>query len=592
MFFSTAYKKTKITILLLLTLAAAFWSWLQPEKAAPETLFYGGPIVSMDPANPAPEAVLIRGQSIIAAGSLNDLQEKAGARAATYNLNGQTLLPGLIEPHAHPITTALFAATIDVSGFRYQNRAEIVSALKHGIDDVSGDNWAIAFGWDPVMLADLDPPTLQELDNWAPDRPLLILTQMMHDVYVNSAAFKAAGIDKNTPNPVGGEFVKDKDGNLTGTVREIAALAQIFAAAPPPPAGAADLLLHLQYAAYARAGYTTVTTMGPVANTADPIALLKNVSSAAPVRGLTYALPTQLNATENSPEAPVGNGAVIGVKFWMDGSPFAGGAAFADGYEETELTTDRLHLKPGHMAEMNYDTQAYEDLFQEYHRRGFQIATHVQGELAVERVLDAAEKVLGEFPRPDHRHRLEHNALITSAQLERAAKLGITTSFFADHLYYYGHALPDIVGEERLARYMPVKTALNAGHKVTVHTDNPATPVNALRAMQTLRARKNRATGATISPQEKLSPYEALEAMTINAAWQLGIENETGSLTPGKRADLLILSANPLTTEDEQLQELTVVKTWLAGIPADTRTLTPVVFDLGFNVLWNLVTGN
>ena len=591
------FRKTKVALSLLLLTSLAFFLWLQPRTAAEETLFFGGSIVTLEPSSPTAEALLMRGDRIVAVGPLKAVRAAATGSTEEINLAGNTLMPGLIEPHSHPLATALLSEAIDVSGFTNNSRAQIITRLKKGINNTPSSRWVLAFGWDPVLMDDLDTPTLAELDALSPDKPLLILTQMMHDAYANSAALAAAGITKATPNPPGAEFVKGPDGKLTGTVREVAAIAVMFAAMPAPPESAPAFLLARQYQKFARAGYTTVGIVGPVGRATDPIGTMQYIANQpdTAIRTLIYALPAQLdldiNGIANGPQNHTVPGGIIGVKFWMDGSPFAGGAAFAEPYEDTALVRDRLHLGPGHMSTLNYTEQEFEAAYRKFHALGYQIAVHVQGERAVEQVLDVAERILAENPRADHRHRLEHNALITKAQLQRALQLGITTSFFVDHVYFYGHALPDLVGAKRAVRYMPVKTALTVGHKVTVHTDNPSSPIGPLRAMQTLRARKARTSGTVIDPDQSLSPIEALEAMTINAAWQLGIEGETGSLKPGKSADLLILSGNPLETPDEQLQSLKVVGTWIKGQPADTRPLTPTTFKTGFSLMLEMIFG-
>ncbi len=592
--FSASYKKTKIAVGIAALVVLAFFMWLQPRSSAYETVFYGGPIITMDPAQPIAEALLMRSGKIIAVGDLASVRAAVFGDATEINLGGKTLMPGLIEPHSHTLATAILGETIDVSGFTNKSRSDIIKRLKLGVKATPKGRWVMAYGWDPVMMPDLDAPTLAELDALSPTRPLLILTQMMHDAYANSAALAAAGITAETPNPAGAEFVKDANGALTGTVREVGAIERLFKAAPAPPDSAANFLLARQFMKYARAGYTTVATLGPVGQAKDPVASLHYIArqTNAPIRSLIYALPSQvtnLDGTIQKPQSRDIPAAVIGVKFWMDGSPFAGGAAFKAPYETSELTTKRLHLPARHMGPLNWSDADFAKSFRRFHDLGYQLAFHVQGERAVDQVLNTAEKIFAQSPRADNRYRLEHNALITKEQLERAAKLGMTTSFFIDHIYYYGHALPDLVGEARTKRYMPVKTALDSGLRVSVHTDNPATPIGPLRAMQTLRARKSHLTGAVIGPDQKLTPMEALQAMTINAAWQLGLEKETGSLIAGKSADLLMLSANPLETPDEDLQSIKVLGTWLKGEPADIRPLNPTTFKTGIPLMFSMI---
>jgi predicted amidohydrolase YtcJ len=222
------------------------------------------------------------------------------------------------------------------------------------------------------------------------------------------------------------------------------------------------------------------------------------------------------------------------------------------------------------MGPLNYELAAFTEELGRFHRAGYHVAVHTQGERAVELVLDAAESVLDAQPWPDHRHRLEHNALITKEQMQRAKALGFELSFFPDHIYYYGDRLPEIVGD-RVGRYMPVGTAFREGHRATLHSDNPMTPIGPLRVMRTAMLRIPRKGGAVIGPSERLSIDQALRAMTTNAARQLGVEEHRGSLEPGKAADLVILSRNPRETPPEELAEIEVLGTWIDGQPVDIR---------------------
>ncbi|WP_286828620.1 MULTISPECIES: amidohydrolase [Kordiimonas] len=570
----------------LIIITLGLYIWLAPPAPQDETLFYGGDVVTV--TNGTQNALLVRHGRIVAVGDYDTVATQASGAAKRINLKGRALLPGLIEPHTHPVATAQFGATVDVSGFTHSSRASIMAALEEAADGFTAGGWIMAFGWDPVMVDDLEPPTLKELDAIAPERPLVILTQMMHDAYANSAALKAAGITETTPNPMGGEFIKDTDGNLTGVVREVSAIKALFANAPKPPLGANELLVNLQLGAYARAGFTTIAAAGLVGSGDDMPGLMKRLTAdpAAPVQAVTYGLPHQIPAS-GGPEDPHTPGAIIGVKFWMDGSPYAGGAAFAEPYETTDLTTERLHLEPGHMGALNHELETFRKVFETYHKRGYQVAVHVQGERAVDRVLDVVESVLAAHPRADHRHRLEHNALIAREQLARAAGLGMTTSFFVDHVTFYGHRLPDLVGEARTARYMPTRSALDAGLRISLHSDNPATPVGPLRTFKAAITRQPRRDAPKVAPDQALTPLEALRAMTLDAAWQLGLAEDRGSLEAGKAADLVLMSANPLTVAPESLEDIKVEGTWIAGRRVDARKTTRTNAGL----LWDMLMG-
>ncbi|SDE68670.1 amidohydrolase [Kordiimonas lacus] len=570
----------------LIIVAVGLYIWLAPPAPQDETLFYGGDVVTV--TDGTQNTLLVRHGRIVAVGDYDTVAAQASGSAKRINLKGRALLPGLIEPHTHPVATAQFGATVDVSGFTHSSRASIMAALEEAADGFTAGGWILAFGWDPVMVDDLEPPTLKELDAIAPERPLVILTQMMHDAYANSAALKAAGITETTPNPMGGEFIKDTDGNLTGVVREVSAIKALFENAPKPPVGANELLVNLQLGAYARAGFTTIAAAGLVGSGDDMPGLMKRLTADAnaPVQAVTYGLPHQIPAS-GGPEASLTPGAIIGVKFWMDGSPYAGGAAFAEPYETTDLTTERLHLEPGHMGALNHELETFRKVFETYHKRGFQVAVHVQGERAVDRVLDVVESVLAAHPRADHRHRLEHNALIAREQLQRAARLGMTTSFFVDHVTFYGHRLPELVGDARTARYMPTRSALDAGLRISLHSDNPATPIGPMRTLGAAVTRQPRRDAPKVAPDQALTPLEALRAMTLDAAWQLGLAEDRGSLEAGKAADLVLMSENPLTVAPARIEDIKVEATWIAGRRVDARKTTRTNAGL----LWDMLMG-
>lgn len=548
-----------------------------------ELLFTNGDILTME--NGVAEAILVRDGRIVALGSESDVAAQASPETDVVDLDGGTLMPGLVEPHTHPIATALLSATVDVSGFANKDRAEVMHALEASVDDFTPNGWIIAFGWDPVMLADLEAPTLAELDALSPDKPLIILTQMMHDAYANSAAFAAAGINRNTPNPEGGEFIKDAAGELSGTIREVSAINQMADAVPKPPNLAVTMLMQRQFQRYARAGYSSLGILGPVGRSENPLGLLAGLldNDDAPVRAQTWALPTQLG----SDDIPSGNFryGLRGVKFWMDGSPFAGGAAWAEPYENSELVLKRLELPKSHMPELNFDTEAFEKQFFDLHQRGFSIAVHAQGERAIDQVLNVAERTLKAHPKSNHGHRLEHNALITSQQMARAKRLGIALSFFVDQVWLYGHRLPELVGDRSL-RYSPLADALDLGHRISIHGDHPATSIQPFRSLKTAVTRSMRSSDGKLGADQALTIEQGLRAMTIDAAWQLGLDAEVGSLKQGKAADLVWLDRNPLSTAPDELDRIQVKATWVAGKPVDTGLFSQRNVEVFLNTLF------
>ena len=240
-------------------------------------------------------------------------------------------MPGFIEAHCHPIATAVLSQVVNVSGFTYNSRAEIMATIGAAVKKASPGEWVLAFGWDPVMVKDLRNPTLTELDSISTEVPIFILTQMMHQAFVNNAVYKTAEITRETLDPPGGGmFLKDDHGNLNGVIYEFSALQHILNKMPKTPQGTAELLLNLQYAQYAKAGYTSIAALGPVNIAGYPLNFMASLSRNAdvPVRSFVYPVKKQLDRSK----WPSGYGndrfRIKGVKLYMDGSPYTGGAAF------------------------------------------------------------------------------------------------------------------------------------------------------------------------------------------------------------------------------------------------------------------------
>jgi len=417
---------------------------------------------------------------------------------------------------------------------------------------------------------------------------------MMHHAFVNSAVYKAAGITIDTPNPTGGGvFQKDNQGNLNGIIYEFSALQYILDKMPKTPQGTAELLLNLQYTKYAKAGYTSISVLGPVNIAGNPLQFMEHLSNnGSPVRSYVYPVKNQLDGSTYSNDYGNDFFKIKGVKLYMDGSPYTGGAAFSEPYLNTDLTLNRIGLKKNHRGSVNFTEDSLLTTLTYYHTNNYQIAIHAQGEVAIQGILDAFTKILYKYPRSNHRHRIEHNALITKEQIAQAKKLGLTLSFFIDHIYYYGDQLEYIVGSKRAERFMPIQSAISAGHHSTIHTDNPATPVDPFRAISTAVTRKTKNDKFILGKDERISAYDALKAITINAAWQLFEEQNRGSITIGKSADLVILSHNPLETKNKEIKNINVISTWIDGKQVSHSPYTWKNLKLILLILFNYINAS
>ena len=558
---------------------------------AVDLIFFGGHIVTMDEKNPSIEAVAIHNGIISSIGKKDDIMKLRSWNTKVVNLRGKTLMPGFIEAHCHPIATAVLNQVINISGFHFNSRSEILKTVKSAVKEASPGEWVLAFGWDPVLVSDLHKPTLAELDSISKDTPIFILTQMMHHAYVNTAVYESAGITIDTPNPIGGgEFQKDSQGNLNGVIYEFSALQYVLDKMPKTPQGTAELLLNLQYTKYAKAGYTSIAALGPVNIAGHPLQFMEDLSiNGSAVRSYVYPIKSQLDNSNYSINYGNDFFKIKGVKLYMDGSPYTGGAAFSEPYLNTDLTLNRIGLKKNHQGSTNFTNDSLLTTLTNYHRNNYQIAIHAQGEVAIQGILDAFAKILYKYPRNNHRHRIEHNALITKEQIAQAKELGITLSFFIDHIYYYGDKLEYIVGPNRAERFMPIQSAISAGHNATIHTDNPATPIDPFRAISTAIMRKTKNEKVILGENERISVYDALKSITINAAWQLFEDQNRGSISIGKTADLVILSHNPLKIKHEEIKNINIISTWIDGKKVNHSIYTWENLKLILFIIYNYI---
>ena len=532
----------------------------------PNLIFLGGPVITMNPDQPEAQAVAVSNDIIAAVGSREEILALRGPDTQIVDVDGGCILPGLIEPHTHPDLCGQCYGWIDVSGFTHGDVSGVEQALRQAVLTAEPGEWLFAFGLDPMLTENLGRWDRDRLDTFAPDNPLVIMIQSMHTLFVNSAALREAGITEETPDPPGGgRFGRDENGRLTGKAVEATAtlpfLRFVDQSEEKIRAGIWE-----QYQRYARAGLTTVGMPGMFV----PLASLKifeqlSTREDLPVRLVAYLRHQQVDHVDWKPGDGNDRFRIQGVKLWYDGSPYSGTMLLDEPYLDSRLCCCRLGIAAGTLGHANFEPDELRELVLRLHRDGWQVLTHAQGDRGTREILDLYEYALDAHTRLDHRWRLEHCALISPEDLDRAEALGVSPSFHVNHVYYYGPELRDsILGPERAERLMPIGRALEAGHRVTLHADSPMYPPEPFRLMRTAVTRKTR-TGETLAPSEAISAEQALRAVTIDAAWQLFAEERIGSIEPRKLADLTVVDRNPLEIAPEELDLIQVSSTWLGG---------------------------
>ena len=544
-----------------------------------DTIFTNCQVITADENFTETDSVAIQAGRILAVGEADHVSKFKMAGTVELDLKGRTVLPGLIEVHTHPIWTAVHGNVyLDISGMKPMSMEEVWETIGKVVNNTAKGEWVKVCGYNPILIPGMEIPTIQKLDEIAPDNPMCVFTQSLHSCFFNSAAFSVAGIDATVKDPPGGHFVRDSDGQLTGMVNENDAISMVTKSMPRTSTLEGRAYMRRQLWEYAMNGYTTIAATGLFASFKGAYTVIEELTGRrdSPVRLAVYHRePAVRGRLEKMVRGKAGqdNYTFIGVKFWSDGSPYSGTMATQDPYLDNEFTRNGLGFSayPNH-GELNHSEQGLYEAMLPYHLNGLQLTVHAHGERAIEQTLDVYEALLKLHPRDDHRYRLEHCGLITETQLERAMILGATPSFFPDHIHYFGTALRDhILGEERAARFMPLYTASRIGHCWSSHSDSPCCPLGVFRAIKTIVTRASRChkekdtESEVIGPEQCVDVTQAIRAYTINPAWQIFHEDYIGSIEEGKMADFTVISDNPLKLDPQQLDEIQILATYRSG---------------------------
>ncbi|MFL0178294.1 amidohydrolase [Mycobacterium sp. SMC-15] len=519
-----------------------------------------GTVLTVNDAQPTAQALAAIDGLIVAVGDRTDVDPLIGPDTRVLDIGDGAVLPGFVEAHGHPLmeSVVLSGRMVDIRPVTLTD-ADTVVALIHQEVATRGVDGAYAVGWDQLLQPGLPIPTLAWLDRVAPEHPLVIVHNSGHKAYFNSAAAREAGLSRDTPDPIGAKYGRDAAGELDGTAEETAALIPLLGKAMLP--GDAPAMLRAECARLNRAGLTTISEM---AFSPQFRPLVDHLRNELTVRLRTYEISNEALHTDASPGDGDDMARQVGIKIWVDGSPWIGNIDLSFPYLDTDATRT-IGVEPGSCGHANYTGEQLTRIVEAYFPHGWQMACHVHGDNGVDTILDVYEDVLRRHPRPDHRLRLEHVGAIRPEQLRRAAALGVTCSLFVDHLHYWGDVLVDgLFGEEHGSRWMPAASAVAAGMRISLHNDAPVTPEEPLRNIS-VAATRVAPSGRVLAPEERLTVEQAIRAQTLDAAWQLFAEDVTGSLEVGKYADLVVLSADPRAVAPEAIADLEVRATFLAG---------------------------
>ena len=532
------------------------------SPASPDTIFVGGTILTIDARDRVAQAVAVAGDRIVAVGTTAEVRALAGPRTRIVDLRGRTMLPGFIDAHSHfPAAGFDGPYTVDLQGppvGRIRTMDELVAALRAKARATPPGQWIIGRGYDQTLLAERRHPTRRDLDRVSTAHPIVLVHASGHLFAANGAALALAGVTRATPAPPGGVIQKDPaTGEPTGVFEEANPVMPIV---PPPTAAQQREATRRAVALYTAAGVTTSIIAGN--GRAEVEALVE-----ASRRGeLPLRVTSMLRGT---PEAVRAMRALIppsdrlkagAVKLGADGS--------IQGY--TGYLREPYHVPPtaGDTGYRGYPSQPRDTLAARvaaFHRDGWQVAIHANGDAAIDDAIAAFRAAQQDHPRADPRFRVEHAQMAREDQLDAFAASGITPSFFVSHTYYWGDVHRDVFqGPVRAAHTSPLASARRRGIRFSLHLDSPVTPMRPLQAVWSAVTRLTRS-GQVLGPDQRISPAQALRAVTIDAAWQNFEEGEKGSIEVGKLADLVILAEDPTRVAAEHIRDIRVLETIVGG---------------------------
>ena len=534
-------------------------------KTVAEAIYFGGPIVTMNDAQLNAEALAVKDGKILAVGSRSEIDKlHKGKSTRLVDLGGKTLMPGFIDGHAHVGgfgSQAVGANLLAPPDGTVNTIDDIVAKLQSFAKgpDVGRTGWIFGLGYDDALLG--RHPTREDLDKVSTTAPVIAVHISGHFSAMNSAGLKAVGISPDSTDPAGGVIRREADGRTpNGVLEELASIPFMGTAIFPPKPADQDYFLAKGIELAKSYGYTTANEgrmMGP------QHASMRDAAS----RGLIdidvngwadYLVKADLDTDLSSGYS--NHYRLAGLKITLDGSPQG----------RTAWSTKAYLIPPdGQKAGYNgypaiEDTVKVQALLDEAYAKGWPVEVHANGDAAIDQLFAALRPVVAKHGLKPGQTILVHGQFIRPDQVQDLKSPGIFPSMFPMHTFYWGDWYKQIIGPERAAKISPMRSILNTGLHATSHTDAPVALPDLMPVVWATVNRISRS-GDIIGPDERVTPLEAMKMITIWGAEQFGEQETKGSLVPGKLADMVVLSDNPLTIEPTKINAIVVLETIKEG---------------------------
>jgi predicted amidohydrolase YtcJ len=526
-----------------------------------DTIFINGTVIPMPGVAPV-SALAIGGGKVLAAGSQSALAGLKTKNTKIVDLDGRTLLPGLVDPHNHVILSSIYLELLNDIGYtNYPTRAKLIDAMRGFASRTPPGQWLNFSNFDNLLQGgDL---SRQELDTVSTQHPMFVWYTNGHDACLNSKALEMGNVPENIGEiPGGGHYGRGPDGKLNGLIYEMPLILKYVGMCLPKITPQIAIKAVREFTrAVSAVGNTFVHEPGTVrAEWLEPYAKLSN--------GLPCRVSCSIIYEDRKGLAPymkMGFGAKA-VQFPNSMLTVYGIKIVGDGSDQTETGAQTVpYMNTTSKGSPNYDAAQLKQMVADVKAMGMPVQIHCNGDYAQDIALDAIEAAYGSSTALGI-NRIEHSTMARADQVQRMKKLNVQPSFLMNHVRLYGTAYRDeIFGPERAMNADPTGWCVKNGLPFTLHTDSPCSPLGPLNLVETAVTRRCIIDNSIIGKDQAITVDQALRAVTIDAARQCGMGDRIGSLEKGKEADITILEDNPYKVDPDTISKIKVSETWVAG---------------------------
>ena len=517
---------------------------------AADQIVVNGLILTQDDAMPNATAFAVKGGRFIAVGSDADIRNLAAAGTEVIDAGGATVVPGFIDAHSHPSGAGLNA--LKNVNTNLGSVARIQEALRERAGQTPPGEWIVGYMYDDTKQEEGRPVNRLDLDAVSTEHPIVVGHRGGHTGVYNSKAFEVAGVTVNTPDPFGGHFYRE-NGELTGKVAERARGAFNVPSGSTREDRSAAVSLICQ-----EMNSTGLTSVHQAGTGQEDFRAYQDAREAGDL-SLRMYLMARGSAYPALRDAGVRSGfgddmiRVGPVKFAADGSAS----------ERTMAMSTPYTGRPDDFGILTMTQEEIHEAVEDAHRNGWQIAIHANGDVTIDMVLNAYERMQREYPREDTRHRLEHCSLVNPEILQRIAAGGFIPAPFYTYAHYHGEKWIEY-GAEKMEWMFAHKSFLDHGIMVAPASDHSPGPYEPLMAIQSMVTRKD-FSGRVWGPSQKITVDQAMRICTRHGAYAAFEEHEKGSITAGKLADYVFLAEDPHETDPDRIKEIKVLRTVVGG---------------------------